>query len=125
MFILVFDLDCIIDNLMKRITLVNSIKLERKKVKISEMQLYTALTKWTGLSFFDPLVETRSVEFMHTQDFSDSLSFVNRVIANSTVFIKIVTGKVRHKPDFISLGILLVEEIQICIAKNKVECKIQ
>ena len=89
------------------------------------MQLYTALTKRTGLSLFNPLVETRRVKFMHTQDFRDSLSFIDRIVANSTVFIKIVTGKIGHKSDFISFGILLVKEIQISIAENKVERKIQ
>lgn len=89
------------------------------------MELNTALTEGTGLSFFNPLVETRGVEFMHAQYFSDSLSFVDGVVANSTVFVEIVTGKVGHESDFISFGVLLVEEIQVSISENKVECEIQ
>lgn len=89
------------------------------------MELNTALTEGTGLSFFNPLVETRGVEFMHAQYFSDSLSFVDGVVANNTVFVEIVTGKVGYESDFISFGVLLVEEIQVSISENKVEREIQ
>jgi len=89
------------------------------------VELNTALTEGTGLSFFNPLVETRGMEFVHAQDFSDSLSFIDRVVANSTVFVEIVTGEVGHESDFISFGVLLVEEVQVSITENKVERKIQ
>lgn len=53
------------------------------------------------------------------------MSLINRVITYSTVFIHIITRKIRHQPDLIGLRILFIEQVEVGITKNEIQRKVQ
>ena len=61
---------------------------------------------------------------MHAEYFGNFLSLINGVVADGTVFIKIVGGKIWHESNFIGFSILFIEEVKISVTENKIECEI-
>ncbi len=71
----------------------------------------------------DPLIETKSVKFMHALNFGYFLPLLNGEVANRASIVNI-GSVVRNQPVLVSLRILLIEQIQIRIPEDKIKRKV-
>lgn len=62
---------------------------------------------------------------MHTKYLSYPLPLVDRVVANGTVFIYAIRRQIRSQSDLICLGVLFIEQVEVCVAENEVQREVE
>lgn len=92
--------------------------------KISKLEFDVGLAHGTLQLLLYPLVEAKSVEFVHADDLGHFLPVLYQLVANGADLVGIGC-KLRDESVLVGLVVLLVKQIQVGISQDKVEVEIQ